>query len=226
MDIILNNGKDVVKNCEEKKFSEEVVTVKIDINGTSKMPNITDPNIKKNSEFITNLFDSSSNDTSQKTIIENDIPLTPLSLADFIKNNNIKPEMRLYGVDENYFESIDELLKYCRQNQLSTQWLIVLDYYRNFYDHKDVIRKTNSEISMFYAISNERGYVWYSDELNMDDENWEFNHGQIRSLYKTFRDHGIIFEDDVYAKESEKNQHILKYCRRKKLFNMGKKDNK
>lgn len=186
MDIILNNGKDVVKKFEENDFPKEVAIAKMD---------------------------------------ENDIPLTPFSLANFIKSNNIKPEMRLYGVDENYFESIDELLKYCRQNQFSTQCLIVLDYYRNFYDCKDVIRKTNGEISMFYAISNERGYLWYGDELNMDGENWEFNHGQIRSLYKPFRDHGIVFEDDVYAKESERNQHILKYCREKRLFNMGKKDN-
>ena len=30
------------------------------------------------------------------------------------------PEMRLYFVDENYFESIDELLMYCRINKIST----------------------------------------------------------------------------------------------------------
>lgn len=225
MDIILNNGKDVVKKIEENDFPKEVAIAKMDENGTFKMPNITDSNIKKNAEFITNLFDSSLNETSQNTITENDIPLTPFSLANFIKSNNIKPEMRLYGVDENYFESIDELLKYCRQNQFSMQCLIVLDYYRNFYDCKDVIRKTNGEISMFYAISNERGYLWYGDELNMDGENWKFNHGQIKSLYKPFRDHGIVFEDDVYAKELERDQHILKYCRKKRLFNMGKKDN-
>lgn len=226
MDITLNNGKDIVRKFEEKTFPEEVVRVTItDINGTSEMPNITDSNIKKNSEFISNLFDSSSNDTSKKTVVENEIQLTPLSLTNFIKNNNIEPEMRLYGVDENYFESIDDLLKYCRQNKFSVQCLTILDYYRNFYDHKDVIRKTNSEISMFYAISNERGYVWYGDELNMDGKDWNSNHGQIRSLYKLFRDHGIVFEDDVYAKESERDQHILKYCRKKKLFNTGKSDN-
>lgn len=140
--------------------------------------------------------------------------------------DNIEPEMRLYGVDENYFETIDELLKYCRQNQFSIQCLTVLDYYRNFYDRKDVIRKTNSEISMFYSISNEYGYVWYGDELNMHGENWEFNHGTIKSLYKPFRDHGIVFEDDVYSRASERDQHILKYCRQNNLFNTGKKDKK
>ncbi len=152
------------------------------------------------------------------------------TLANFIKNkciaDNIEPEMRLYGVDENYFETIDELLKYCRQNKFSTQTLVILDYYRNFYDCIDVIKKTNSEISIFYAICNEYGYLWYSDELNMHGENWEFNHGQIRSLYKPFRDHGIVFEDDIYARKSERNQHILKYCRKNKMFNLGEKDKK
>lgn len=221
--MILNNGDNVVKKFEEEGLSEEVAIGRLDENGTLESPNITGSNIKNNSTFITDLFDSNQNADKRRTITENDASLMASSLANFIKNNNIEPEMRLYGVDENYFETIDELLKYCRQNQFSTQRLVVLDYYRNFYDHKDVIRKTNSEISMFYAISNERGYVWYGDELNMFDENWEFTHGQISSLYKPFREHGIVFEDDIYAKESEKNQHILKYCRENNLFNMGKK---
>lgn len=157
----------------------------------------------------------------QKVIIENNLPLITNSLANFIKNNCIDPEMRLYGINEVYFKKIDELLKFCRQKHISTQSLTILDYYRSFYDHKDVIKKTNSEYSMFYAISNEHGYVWYCDELNTCGENWNFNHGQIRELYKPFRDYGIIFEDDIYAKESEENQHILKYCRENNLFNMG-----
>lgn len=138
-------------------------------------------------------------------------------------NENQQPEMRLYGVDENYFKSIDELLKYCRQNKLSTQRLTVLDYYRHFGNFNDVIRKITSESSMFYAVPNERGICWYSDELNHNTENWEFNHGTIRDLYKPFRDYGVVFEDDIYAKEDEKNQNVLKFYKENNLFNMGNK---
>lgn len=218
--MILNNGNNLVKKFEQESFSEDFAVGRLDENGV-----LESPNIKHNSTFITDLFDSNQNVDNQSTITENATSLMASSLANFIKNNNIEPEMRLYGIGEIYFETMDELLKYCRQNQCSTQYLVVLDYYRNFYDHKDVIRKTNSEISMFYAISNEHGYVWYGDELNMFDENWEFNHGQISSLYKPFREHGIVFEDDIYAKESERTQQILKYCREKNLFNMSKKQN-
>ncbi len=143
-----------------------------------------------------------------------------------VMDSNIKPEMRLYGVDDNYFETIDELLRYCRQKRLSTQKLTLLDYYRNFFGYKDVIRKANSSTSIFYAASDEESFVWYGDELNMHGENWLFSHGQIRSLYKPFRDHGIVFEDDIYARESEKNQHIMKYCRKNNIFNSGEKDKK
>lgn len=219
----LNNGDNLVKKIEDESFPEEFSVGRLDENGTLKSSNITDSNINHNSTFITSLFDSNQNADNQSTTTENTVSLMESSLANFIKNNSIEPEMRLYGVDEIFFETMDELLKYCRQNQCSTQHLVVLDYYRNFYDHKDVIRKTNSEISMFYAIANEHSFVWYGDELNMFDENWVFSHGQISSLYKPFREHGIVFEDDIYAKDAERNQHILKYCRENNLFNMGKK---
>ena len=34
----------------------------------------------------------------------------------------------------------------------------------------------------------------------------------------------IVFENDVYGKIDESNQHILKYFRENNLFNMGKSD--
>ena len=50
-----------------------------------------------------------------------------------------KPDMRLYFIDENYFESIDELLSYCRINQLSIKGLSILDYSRDLANCSDVI---------------------------------------------------------------------------------------
>lgn len=42
-------------------------------------------------------------------------------------------------------------------------------------------------------------------------------------MYKPFRDKGIVFENDIYAKQDEKMQKVLKYCRENNLFNMDQK---
>lgn len=136
------------------------------------------------------------------------------------------PEMRLYFVDENYFESIDELLIYCRTNKKSTKGLNIIDYYRNLAGRSDVIRKSNSETSMLYTAVDGDGYGLYNNKRSIyrGEFIWEYNHGSIRSLYKPFKEKGIIFDDDVYGKIDETHQHILKYCRENNLFNMGKDD--
>jgi hypothetical protein len=135
------------------------------------------------------------------------------------------PEMRLYFIDENYFESIDELLMYCRMNKLSTKGLNIIDYFRSLAGCSDVIRKSNSEISILYTAVDEDGYGLYNDKRSIyrGEFIWEYNHGSIRELYKPFKERGIIFDNDVYGKIDERNQHILKYCRENNLFNMGKK---
>ena len=136
------------------------------------------------------------------------------------------PEMRLYFVDENYFESIDELLMYCRINKISTKGLNIIDYYRNLAGHSDVIRKSNSETSMLYTAIDEDGYGLYNNKRSVyrGEFIWEYNYGNIRDLYKPFKEKGIVFENDVYGKIDERNQHILKYCRENNLFNMRKSD--
>ena len=136
------------------------------------------------------------------------------------------PEMRLYFVDENYFESIDELLIYCRTNKKSTKGLNIIDYYRNLAGCSDVIRKSNSETSMLYTTVDGEGYGLYNNKRSIyrGEFIWEYNHGSIRELYKPFKEKGIIFDNDVYVKIDETHQHILKYCRENNLFNM-RKDN-
>lgn len=136
------------------------------------------------------------------------------------------PEMRLYFVDENYFESIDELLMYCRINKISTEGLNVLDYYRSLAGSSDVIRKSNSKTSMLYTAVDEDGYGLYNNKRSIyrGEFIWEYNYGSIRELYEPFKEKGIVFDNDVYGKIDENYQHILKYCRDNNLFNMGKKD--
>lgn len=151
-----------------------------------------------------------------------------ISIKKAIQNmyaENQQPEMRLYGlygVSDNYFESIDELLKYCRETTHSTNQFTVLDYYRHLGNFNDVIRKSNGETSMFYVVPNELGVCWYSDELNHQTDDWEFNHGTIKDLYKAFRDHDVVFEDDIYAREDERNKKFLNYCKENSMLKKGK----
>lgn len=135
------------------------------------------------------------------------------------------PEMRLYHIDDNYFESIDQLLYYCRINNKSAQGLKILDYYREFAGCSDVIRNQDCDTIMLYTAVDEDGYGMYNNERSIyrGKFTWEYNHGSIREMYKSFRDKGIVFENDIYAKQDERMQHILKYCKENNLFNMGKK---
>lgn len=157
----------------------------------------------------------------KKMIDGNPVNINPLSEIPV-------PEMRLYFVDENYFESIDELLIYCRMNKLSTKGLNVIDYFRSLAGCSDVIRKSNSETSMLYTAVDEDGYGLYNDERSIyrGEFIWEYNHGNIRRLYEPFKERGINFENDIYGKMEERNQYILKYCRENNLFNMGQKTDK
>lgn len=135
------------------------------------------------------------------------------------------PDMRLYHIDENYFESIDELLHYCRINNKSAKGLKILDYYREFAGRNDVIKSQDCDTIMLYTAVDEDGYGMYNNERSIyrGEFTWEYNHGSIREMYKPFRDKGVVFENDIYAKQDERMQHILKYCRENNLFNMGKK---
>lgn len=135
------------------------------------------------------------------------------------------PEMKLYFVDEIYFESVDELLAYCRVNKISTKGLNVIEYYRSLADHFDVIRKSNNETSMLYTVVDDDGYAIYNNRRSIyrGEFIWEYNHGSIRELYKPFKEKGIVFENDIYEEIDKRHRHILKYCRENNLFNMGKR---
>ncbi len=126
------------------------------------------------------------------------------------------PEMRLYSIDDNYFESIDELLQYCRINNKSTKDLKILDYYREFAGCSDVISEQDCDTIMFYTSVDEDGYGIYNNERSIyrGKFTWEYNHGSIREMYKPFKDKGVVFENDIYAKKDKRMQNILKCCRK------------
>jgi len=129
-----------------------------------------------------------------------------------------EPEMRLYFIGKNFFQTIDELLQYCRVNRLSTNGLGILEYYRSLANCSDVIKESSSTTLMLYTAVDEDGYGIYNHERSVyrGKFTWEYNHGNIREMYKPFKDRGIIFENDIYAKQDERNQQLLKICREKK----------
>lgn len=125
-----------------------------------------------------------------------------------------EPDMRLYSIGNDYFESIDELLEYCRKNHKTSEGLTVLDYYKNLAGGSDVIRKQNNKTSIMYTAVDEDGYGLYNNKRSIQKGKfiWEYNYGNIRNLYKPFKERGIDFVIDVYGKIDERNQRILKYC--------------
>lgn len=140
------------------------------------------------------------------------------------------PQMKLYGFSgvfkSTFFDTEEELMEYVKNNDTSWGSLCVIEFLGNVADRSDVIRKTSENgMTTLYTVVDEDGYAIYNSERSTyrGEFTWEYNHGNLRTMYSAFRDRGIVFENDIYAKIDEEKQHILKYCRENNLFNMGKK---
>ena len=132
-------------------------------------------------------------------------------------------EMRLYGVYGFYFVTLEKLVNFCQNNDISIDNVYVLDYIRNIAGRSDVIRKIDKDgRSVFYTAIDRDGYGVYNDEKSRrcGEFVWEFNYGSIEELYAPFREIGVVFEIDIYAKLNEEMKHVLKFCREKNLFNV------
>ncbi len=170
-------------------------------------------NTLNNEEFIKDSAESIEKCTDKELVNKN--PLTEMP----------NPEMRLFDINGDYFETKEELEGYCQCKGLSMDNPCVLDYLRSFAGRSDVIRKTyKNGRNIFFAAIDEDGYGIYNYERSIYKREfiWEFSYGDIREIYTPFRDRGIVFEDDIYGKIDEKNKQLLKMCREKNLFNMGK----
>lgn len=139
------------------------------------------------------------------------------------------PQMRLYGFSgafkSAFFDTEEELTEYVENNDTSFGCICAIEYLGNVAGRSDVIRETSKNgITVLYTAVDEDGYGIYNSERSTyrGEFTWEYNHGDLREMYSAFRDRGIVFENDIYAKIDERNQHILKYCRENNLFNMGK----
>lgn len=131
-------------------------------------------------------------------------------------------DMRLYSIGNDYFESIDELLEYCRKNHKTSEGLTILDYYKNLAGRSDVIRVQNNKTSIMYSAVDEDGYGLYNNKRSIYKGKfiWEYNYGSIRNLYKPFKEREIDFVIDVYGKIDEREQNILRCFKEHNLADM------
>ncbi len=124
-------------------------------------------------------------------------------------------EMRLYFINGNYFEFMDDAINYCRANNMSKKRLIILDYFREFAGFSDVIRRKDCNTEKFFSVVNEDNFCVYNNEKSIccGEFIWENKDGNIREMYEPFRKNGIVFEDDIYLKQDKKMQRILSLCK-------------
>lgn len=124
-------------------------------------------------------------------------------------------EMRLYFINGNYFEFKDDVINYCRANNISKKRLIILDYFRQFAGFSDVIRKKDCNTEKFFSVANEDNFCVYNNERSIycGEFIWESRDGNIREMYEPFRKRGIVFENDIYFKQDEKMQRMLSLCK-------------
>ena len=128
-----------------------------------------------------------------------------------------KSEMKIYLIDGIYFDNISNLTQYCNQHNISldSEFIYELEYIRNVADKNDVISVTCAGRSYLICATDEDGYITYNFARSAlkGEFTWQYNFGNISEYYKAFRDRGIVFENDVYAKISKKYKRIAEMAR-------------
>jgi len=147
-----------------------------------------------------------------------------------------EPQMKLYGFygafASAFFETEKEQKEYVEKNDTEFGNTCIIEYLGHVAGRDDVIRLTyKGDKSKLYTSVNEDGYGVYNEERSKykGEFVWEFNYGSIRELYSAFRNRGIVFEDDIYAKIDERNQKLFELLdanRKGPVLTKVKKDNK
>lgn len=141
-----------------------------------------------------------------------------------------EPQMRLYGFwgafKSAFFDTEQELIEYVKTHNTQFGSICIMEYLGNVAGRSDVIRLTyKSGKSVLYTSVNEDGYGIYNNERSIyrGEFVWEYNHGSIRKMYSAFRDRGIVFEDDTYAKIDEYYRKIMAMCEERGIFTENRK---
>ena len=131
-------------------------------------------------------------------------------------------KLRLYGIGNVYFSSIDQLENYGLQNEVSTDDFYVLDYMDTLAGRTDVIRKidVNGRIAL-YTVIDENGYGKYNSIKSQEAKRpiWHYHEGSIEWMYQPFKDYGIKLTEDIYENTEKKYQYIRKRIRNHNTIN-------
>ena len=124
--------------------------------------------------------------------------------------------MSMYSIDGQFFDTESEIGTYCFSIDKSIDEAIKLDYMREFEGKTDVIRATKSDGTVnLYAALDEDGYYSYTAcvKNGIPCYSWKYEFGSLKDVYAVFRNKGIVFENDVYAKVARKYQRIAAMAR-------------
>ena len=122
-------------------------------------------------------------------------------------------EMKLFCVNDQVFDTKEEVLLYCYFNGILVSEISILQYYRQIAGYKDVIKKVESYgDTNFYMAINEDGYGVYnaSKSIQCGEFVWDFKYGNIDNLYKPFRERNIVFETDIDEEVISENVQKVK----------------
>ena len=126
-----------------------------------------------------------------------------------------EPKMRLYGFSgafkSVFFDTEAELIEYIKTSDTTFGNVCVIEYLGYVAGRNDVIRVTYKDAeSKLYTSVNEDGYGIYNDERSIykGEYVWEYSYGSIREMYSAFRNRGIVFQDDTYAKIDERKRKL------------------
>ena len=119
----------------------------------------------------------------------------------------IKPLQHLYGIGNNFFDSLSELREFCGATNRSTTGWLKLDYLGEYEGRTDVIRTWNSStdsISIFCVpvFTEEQNYDWsmlYYEMYDPRENRWKQCQGNLTTYYRALKSRGVEFSNYPYA---------------------------
>ena len=118
----------------------------------------------------------------------------------------------------------EELIEWAKEHNRDSDSIRVMDYLGTVAGRSDVIRvKYPDGKDLLFTHCDEDGYgiYNYNRSIYRGEFIWEYSYGSISDMYKEFRDRGIVFENDIYAKIEESKKELFKKIKEinKKHFN-------
>lgn len=117
----------------------------------------------------------------------------------------------------NYFESEKECNDYYEKSSDPFAYVGVIEYFSQFEGKDDVIKLTYREDNEYKEciISACDGVSYYAYQSNAyensnDTSHWQNVVGTAEWMYVAFRNKGIIFKNDIYAKAREEQKKFVK----------------